>query len=179
MDTVDVIDNILEGNVFIYPTDTIYGIGCDATNKEAVDRLKKIKGRDKDKPLSVIAPHFDWIRENFYLDSLTLKKLRRYFPGAYTLLLKKKRLNFLPWISPNNRIGVRIPRSRVCFQIQASGVPVVITSVNLSGKKPACKVSDILKEIINNVDFVIKADNEKMLKGKASTLILDGKRMKR
>ena len=174
--------NIREGNVFIYPTDTLYGLGCDATNEESVERIKSIKERDRDKPLSVIAPHIDWIRENFHLDGVDLME---YLPGPYTLLLKKKNLKFLFWISPNDRIGVRIPNFKFCDcldvseGIEMSGRPVVTTSVNLSGEKPAVKISDISKDIIQKVDFFIKAKNERKLSGKPSTLVIDGKEIGR
>lgn len=175
-------ENIREGNVFIYPTDTLYGLGCDATNEESVERIKSIKERDRDKPLSVIAPHLDWIRENFYLEDVDLDK---YLPGPYTLLLKKKNPKFLFWISPNDRVGVRIPNFEVCscifigHGIEMSERPIVTTSVNLSGEKPAVKISEVSKDIINKVDFFIKAKDERKLSGKPSTIVIDGKEMGR
>jgi L-threonylcarbamoyladenylate synthase len=165
---------IAEGNIFIYPTDTIYGLGCDATKEEIVEKLKEIKSRDKEKPLSVIAPSFEWISENFIFDY----NIKKYLPGAYTLLLKKKNPDFLIWISPNDRIGVRIPANRFTKKIQKSGVPFVTTSVNLAGEPFALKIKDIKQEIIEKVDYVIEED-EQELSGKPSTLIIDGKEMAR
>ena len=76
----------LKTEIFIYPTDTIYGLGCDATNEKLVKELREIKNRD-DKPLSVIAPSVKWIFDNF---DVGLELLEKYLPGPYTLLLKKK-----------------------------------------------------------------------------------------
>lgn len=164
-------DDILEGKIFIYPTDTIYGIGCDATNVKSVEKIREIKKRDA-KPFSIIAPSFDWIEENFIVDV----NLKDFLPGSYTLLLKKKDVNFLKHISENDRVGVRIPKNDFCFSIQEVGVPFVTTSVNLSGEPFARRISDIKKEILDAVNKVINVGE---LNGNPSTLIIDGKEIKR
>jgi len=169
---IDVVKEILAGKVFIYPTDTIYGIGCDATNESAVDRIKKIKIRDSSKSFSVIAPSFEWIESNFIVDF----EIKKYLPGPYTLLLKKKDVNFLKWISVNDRIGVRIPANEFTNEIQKAGVPFVTTSVNLSGEPFATTLNDIRDDILEQVDYLVDGEN---LSGKPSTLILDGKEMVR
>jgi len=170
----DLKKEILAGKIFIYPTDTLYGIGCDATNEKSVERIKEIKTRDKDKPLSVIAPNTTWILENF---QVKLEELEKYLPGPYTLLLKKKEINFLPWISSNDRVGIRIPSNKFTQEIQKSKVPFVTTSVNLSGEAFALKIEDIKKEIVDKVDHIIETKEE--LSGKPSTLIIDGKPLER
>ena len=96
-------DQIKQGKLFIYPTDTIYGIGCDATNKTAVAKIKKLKARDKDKPLSIIAPSKAWIKEKCIVDT----DLDKYLPGPYTLLLEKKDKNFLSHVSNNDKNSSR------------------------------------------------------------------------
>ncbi|MEI6058536.1 MAG: L-threonylcarbamoyladenylate synthase [archaeon] len=184
MDPIDLTDNIIEGNVFIYPTDTIYGLGCDATNRDSVARLKAIKGRDADKPLSVIAPYIGWIFEHFDIEKKDIGYLNKYFPGPYTLLLKKRKIDFMDWISPNDRMGVRIPRFAVgdkyiLDSIGDSQVPIVTTSVNLSGEKPAVRISEVSEDILKKVDFFIKAKNERKLSGRPSTLVIDGEEIGR
>ena len=97
MKSSEIIEDIMQGKIFIYPTDTIYGLGCDAENKQAVEKIKSSKQRDKDRPLSIIAPSIEWIKQNLIIDeNLNLKK---YFPGPYTLILKKKNPNFLNHVS--------------------------------------------------------------------------------
>ena len=59
-------EDILQGKIVVYPTDTIYGLGCNAEDKKAVEKIKQIKKRDKNKPLSIIAPSFEWIKKNLY-----------------------------------------------------------------------------------------------------------------
>ena len=165
-------EEILKGKLFIYPTDTVYGLGCNALDEKAVLRIKEIKARDANKPLSIIAPSFEWIEDNCVVDY----DIRKYLPGAYTLLLKKKDKNFLSWVANVEILGVRIPKSNFCDKIRKVGVPFVTTSVNLSGEKPANSVSEIREEIKKQVDFVI---DEGELNGKASTLIVDGKEIGR
>lgn len=165
-------EEILAGKIFIYPTDTIYGLGCDATNKEAVERIKQIKHRERDKPMSIIAPSFEWIEENFIVDV----DLKKYLPGPFTLLLKKKNFDFMSWISPNDRIGIRIPNSEVCFEIQKTEKPFITTSVNLSGEPFAKNIKEIKEEIKSQVDKIIDIGT---LNGNPSTLIIDGKEIKR
>lgn len=170
----DLKKEILAGKLFVYPTDTIYGLGCDATNEASVNKIKEIKTRDKDKPLSIIAPNTPWILDNF---QVKLEEIVKYLPGPYTLLLKKKDINFLSWISSNDRVGIRIPANKFTKKIQKSGIPFVTTSVNLSGEPFALKLEDIRKDILDKVDYVIDSDEE--LSGKPSTLIIDGKPLER
>jgi len=168
----DLKQQVLAGKIFIYPTDTVYGLGCNALDEEAVARIKEIKKRDKNKPLSVITPSIDWIGKYCVVDIV----LDKYFPGPYTVILKKKNKKFLDHVSSGDSLGVRIPSSDFCDVVRLSGVPFVTTSVNLSGEKPAKKISEISKDIKNQVDVII---DEGKLSGKPSTLIVGGKEIKR
>jgi L-threonylcarbamoyladenylate synthase len=163
---------IFAGKIFIYPTDTIYGIGCNALDEKAVARIKEIKAREKDKPLSIIAPSINWINENCIVDV----DLKKYFPGPYTIILKKKNPSFLYWVSNTDSLGIRIPDNDFCKRIQKSGVPFITTSVNLSGEPFATKIRDIREEIKNRADFIIDKGE---LNGEPSTLIIEGKEVKR
>lgn len=165
-------EEIISGKIFIYPTDTIYGLGCDATNVDAVNKIKEIKGRDKDKPLSIIAPSFEWIEKNCIVDC----DLKKYLPGPYTIILKKKDKNFLSHVASGETIGVRIPNSEFTKEIQKASVPFITTSVNLAGEPFATKISDVKEEIKNKVDHIIDAGE---LNGRPSTLVIDGKEVKR
>jgi len=145
---------IKSGKIIVYPTDTIYGIGCDATNASAVRKIRQIKKRTE-KPFSVIAPSKQWIYNNFKVKNRTyIQKL----PGPFTYLLKTKKKRFLPReVSNSDVIGVRISDNRITKMIQKSGRPFITTSVNLSGQKHATAVEDIDPEIFQKVDIVIDA----------------------
>ena len=162
----------LKSEIFIYPTDTIYGIGCDALNENLVKEIREIKNRDE-KPMSVIAPSVEWVLENF---EVSKKLIEKYLPGPYTLLLKKKNIDFLKGASENELVGVRIPDCSFTSVLKGLEIPIITTSVNLSGEKPANEIKEIDKNIFGKVEIII--DNGK-LRGKPSILVKDGKEFKR
>ncbi len=166
------VKQILRGKVFIYPTDTIYGIGCNAEDKEAVEKIRQIKGRDRDKPLSVIAPEFKWIEKNCIVDL----DLNKYLPGPYTIILRKKDPVFLNHISNTEFIGIRIPACNFSQKVKDAGVPFITTSVNLSGEPFARNISEVPKQILDNVDIII---DEGELNGNPSIIIKEGKEIRR
>tara|TARA_Y100000310_G_C20573514_1_gene759282 strand:+ start:776 stop:1288 length:513 start_codon:yes stop_codon:yes gene_type:complete len=168
----DLQNKIKQGKVFIYPTDTIYGLGCDATNEKSVNKIKKIKFRDKNKPLSIIAPSIKWIKENCIVDV----NLEKYLPGPYTLILKKKNKDFLKHVSDTDSLGVRIPDSEICNEIQKNNLPFITTSVNLSGEDFVINIKEISPDILEKVDEIIDIGE---LNGNPSTLVIDGKEIKR
>ena len=168
----EILKSVKEGKIFIYPTDTIYGLGCDAENKKSVEKIKQIKQRDINKPLSVIAPSLKWIEENLIIDV----DLRKYLPGPYTVILKKKNVKFLDHVSSTDSLGIRIPDNEFTKIIQTSGIPFITTSVNLSGESPIKYIKEITEEIKNKVDLIIDAGR---LNGRPSKLILGGKEVKR
>lgn len=156
---------IAEGMIFVYPTDTVYGIGCNALDKKAVDKVYQIKKRARDKPVSVIAPSAEWILDNFLADEKTMKK---YFPGPYTLILKKKDKKFLSSVSESDSVGVRIPDCKFTKIIQLSKLPFVTTSANISGEKSAGNLKEIDSEVLEQADIVVEGDR---LSGKPSTIV--------
>tara|TARA_Y100000310_G_C20685071_1_gene818449 strand:+ start:1647 stop:2183 length:537 start_codon:yes stop_codon:yes gene_type:complete len=152
----------IKNKIFIYPTDTIYGIGCNALKKELVDEIRRIKRRDS-KPFSVIAPSKKWIYDNLEIENKNyIKKL----PGPYTFILKMKK----KCVSTNvnngmETLGVRIPKHPFVKYVD---VPFVTTSVNYSGKEAIKDVSKIPFGIKKKVDFVVDGG---ILYTKPSTLI--------
>ena len=170
---MDFVDDIKHGAVFIYPTDTIYGLGCDATNEESVAKIKELKYRDSDKPMSVIAPSVEWIKEHCVVDDEMLEK---YLPGPFTLILKKKDSEFLKDVSLLDTLGVRIPDCEFTELVTRAGVPFITTSVNFAGEPFAVKISDIDSKILDAAEIVIGVGE---LDGRPSTLVIDGKEIKR
>ena len=174
METKQIIQNIKQGKIFIYPTDTIYGIGCEATNIKSTNKIKQIKKRDKDKPLSIIVPSITWIKQNCIIPKeLTISK---YLPGPYTLILKKKNPNYLNHISSTDSLGIRIPKNPFTKIIQKSKLPFITTSVNISTQPPLTNPENLNLQIKNKVDIII---DKGTLSGKPSTLIINGKEIKR
>lgn len=160
-----VVERIRKGEVFIYPTDTIYGIGCDATNQGAVERVRDVKEREG-KPFSVIPPSLDWVKKNCQLSKAAEKWLVK-LPGPYTLVLP---LANPECVAPStnkglNSVGVRLPEHWFSGVVEALGRPVVTTSVNRAGMAPATRLDQFEKF---PVDFVVY-EGEKA--GRPSTVV--------
>ena len=140
------------GKIFIYPTDTIYGLGCNATMSNVVKKVREIKNRDT-RPLSVIAPSKEWIQKYYVVDNNVVSK---YLPGPYTLIVRAKDFSPISEVNLiNDTLGVRIPKHWFTEIIQEAGVPFVTTSVNQSGEPHMQKLEDVGQEILDQVDYVI------------------------
>jgi len=146
---------IAEGAVFIYPTDTIYGIGCDATNTEAVKRIRHIKQRSK-LPFSVAVPSKEWIKDNCNLSKEAEKWLKK-LPGPYTLLLKLKNTKAVtPVVNPKTSIlGIRIPKNWFNKVVAALDVPIVSTSANITTERHMTSLKDLNQKVAEKVNFTI------------------------
>ena len=149
------IEEIKKGKIFIYPTDTIYGIGCNALNSRAVLKIREIKNRET-KPFSIIAPSKKWILKNCFVDNLAKKWLDK-LPGAYTLILRLKNKEVIAKEVNNNSdtLGVRIPANLFAEFISEINIPFITTSVNLSGEKPINSLEDLKEEMKKSVDYFI------------------------
>ena len=159
---------ISQGAVFIHPTDTIYGIGCDATNEVAVQRIRAIKQR-AEMPFSVIAPSKRWIFENCDVAIEGEKWLDR-LPGPFTLIfrLKNKQAVAAAVNLKGATLGVRIPRHWVSEAVAELDLPVVSTSANLSGEPYMTTLDNLDESVKQKVDFIIY-EGEKS--GRPSTVV--------
>ena len=153
LEKTEFFDAILDGAIFIHGTDTIYGLGCDATNKEAVARLRKIKEKEK-QPFPIIAPSKEWILENMEVKEKDLEKL----PGPFTIIAKMKTKDAVaPNVNPmgDNTIGVRIPDYWFSMVVSMLGIPIVTTSVNKGGGAYMKQIEDLSSELKKDIDFAI------------------------
>lgn len=157
----ELFEEIINGALFIYPTDTIYGIGCDATNNDAVNRLRALKIR-YNRPFSVIAPSKKWIEENCVVgekEQAWLKKL----PGSYTLIMKLKNKDA---IAPetNNRLGtlgIRIPQHWFSKIVAELETPIVTTSANFVGEDYMTSLDNLNEKIKTKMKFIIYEGEKK------------------
>lgn len=160
--------SLIENNVvFIYPTDTIYGIGCSAVNKEAVDKIREIKGRNES-PFSVIAPSKEWIDEHCVVNENAREWIKR-LPGPYTLILKQKKDCVAENVAPNmDTIGVRIPDHWISGFASEIGLPIITTSVNKTGSDFMTSLDDLDTDIKSKIDFIVYED---AIKGRPSKIV--------
>lgn len=144
------------GGVIVYPTDTLYGIGSDATNADAVKKVFEIKGRDFRKPLLVAVADVETAKKivfwNKYADILA----KKFLPGPLTLVLKKKIKLPEELTCGSERIGVRIPNNSVTLKIlKKFGKPITTTSANISGEENITDLKKLSKEIKEKVDLIV------------------------
>src|SRR3989338_9230337 len=167
LEKIQLFEEILDGAVFVYPTDTIYGIGCNATDEKAVRKLREIKGRPTN-PFSVIAPSAEWIIENCVLNEKQ-KEYLELLPGPYTLILKTKNHPVAKSVNQGlSTLGVRIPDHWISDAVKDSKIPIVTTSANKSGDEYMTSLEDLDESIKNNVKFIVY-EGEK--EGKPSKII--------
>ena len=157
---------IKEGAVFLHPTDTIYGLGCDSSNRNAVRKIRKMKKRPT-QPFSVIAPSKKWIKENCVVTKEAQKWITK-LPGPYTLILKLKNKNCVAKeVNPGlDTLGVRIPKHWFTDFVKKIGFPLVTTSANCAGRNFMTSVDDIDTRIKSKLDFMVYEGEKKGIPSK-------------
>lgn len=155
-------------DVFIYPTDTIYGIGCDATNGVLVEKIRELKQREN-MPFSVIAPSKEWIREVCEVTEKTEEWLDK-LPGPYTLILKVKDHTMLPRkvTCGADTLGVRIPNHWISACVAELKKPIITTSANVHAENYMRTSDDLPDAWKHKVPFIIE---EGELYNKPSTIV--------
>jgi tRNA threonylcarbamoyl adenosine modification protein (Sua5/YciO/YrdC/YwlC family) len=145
------------GGVIVYPTDTVYGIGCDIFNKKAIDRIYELKGKSRKQPLSFIVPDLKEISKYAHVSDDAYRLMRRIFPGPYTVVLPATRM--VPRrIAPVNKrtVGIRIPDNKICMLLlKEFPNPIISTSANLSGQDILNDPEKILEELGDKVDLIL------------------------
>ena len=141
---IDLAHNALEnGEVIVYPTDTLYGFGVDATNTDAIHRLNRLKGRIQ--PLSIVLESVEHIHDFAEFKGEIEIEIKNLFPGAYTVLLPAESNELSPFVqngSPN--IGVRIPDHFFPVKlVKMLGKPIITTSINRHGNDPLNDVTQV------------------------------------
>ena len=167
IDNETIINEISKGKIFIYPTDTIYGIGCDATNQKSVEKIREIKQRES-KPFSIIAPNKEWIKNNCTINKKAKDWIKK-LPGKYTLILRLKNQSALVQsVTSNQTVGVRIPSHWFAKIISKTNKPFITTSVNISGEPNLKSIKELKREIENKIDYFV---NEGELNNSPSIII--------
>lgn len=163
------------GGIILYPTDTVWGIGCDATNTEAVQKIYDLKRSADKKSMLVLCKDADMVVRYvnkapgiaFEVMEMATKPLTLILPGASGVAA-----NLIP---EEGTLGVRVPNHEFCQKLLYKfGKPIVSTSANISGEKTPKKVAEISKEILEGVDFVVNPRFQGRPTGQPSSIIAFG-----
>lgn len=171
------IDVLKSGGVILFPTDTIWGIGCDATNSTAIARIYKIKKRPADKPMVILADSTAMIKRYVKGIHPRVETLLSFHERPLTVIYPAR--NLLPGqlISENSTVAIRIPEDPLCIVlIGRLGVPVVATSANVSGDPFPKGFGEVSSTIIKQVDYVMKHRQEEKVTGEPSVIARFNKR---
>ncbi|MCX5641973.1 MAG: L-threonylcarbamoyladenylate synthase [Candidatus Omnitrophica bacterium] len=154
------------GKVAIFPTDTVYGLGCILEEK-ALRKIFKIKNRPPDKPLPLLIADLDEALSLAYFSPAAREAATKFWPGATTLVLNSRK-ELPSWVYRNGKVALRIPNHPFLREvIRRLGQNIVGTSANLSGEEPAGSVAEISAKILAEVDLVIDGGD---IPGKASVV---------
>jgi len=140
---------IKKGGIAIFPTDTVYGIGCNPYNINAVKKIYEIKSRTKLKSLPVLAYSLDIVKEIALIDKFTEKIVEKYWPGPLTLILKLTDKKLKKSLKLDKKIAVRNPDSKCTLKLLEKCGLLVGTSANISGNPPFTNPIECLKNIKN------------------------------
>jgi len=160
------------GGVILYPTDTIWGLGCDASNPEAVDKILKIKNRPAEKSLIVLLDVDSKIQSYVTEVPEIAYDLIEYAENPLTIIFSGAKNLAQNVINEDGSVGIRIVKHDFCTPlIQRFRKPIVSTSANLSGEASPKNFDDISGEIIDGVDYVVDFEQESRTSKKPSTIM--------
>ena len=167
---------IKDGGLVLFPTETVYGIGANAFNDDAVKNIFVAKGRAQDNPLILHIANLemlDEIAEN--ISELEYKLMDAFWPGPFTIILNKKKGIANEATCGGDTVGVRMPSNRIAYElIKRAGVPIAAPSANISGRPSGTNLEDIIEELRDKVDFIIDGGESEI--GLESTVVrvIDG-----
>ncbi len=148
-------ETLKNGGLAIFPTETVYGIGVDALNENAINLLYKKKQRPLDKPLLMHISGIEMADAIAVLDDSARELIKRYTPGPLTLVVKRKPCLHPISVANGDTVGLRFPSNKIFLELsRAFGGPIAATSANLSGFKSAVN-SDGLETVTDIADFII------------------------
>ncbi len=155
------IDHLRLGHVILYPTDTIWGLGCDPRNQQAVDRIFDVKNRSKDKSLILLVDSIDRLRTLVTKLHPHLENILHYNQRPLTIVFPKSTVQWAEGITgENGSVAIRIVRNELCRQIiEGLDAPIVSTSANLSGAPFPKSFNEIDPSIIESVDHIVRYES--------------------
>lgn len=160
-----------EGKVIVYPTDTIWGIGCDATNSKAIDKIFKIKNRPQGQGLIILVDSIERLKEYVVDPSPVVADLISASKNPLSIVFKQSK-GLAKNLSSDGSVCIRVTSNEFCKAVIAKlGAPITSTSANLHGEPSPANFIDITEDLKKSVDYVVDLYHDEVVKPKASTII--------
>ncbi|MFZ5364698.1 MAG: L-threonylcarbamoyladenylate synthase [Patescibacteria group bacterium] len=152
------VDVLRNGGLIVYPTDTIYGLGADAFNKQAIKKIYNVKKKDPHTGLSFIVPDLKDISKYAIVSDAAFKIIKMLTPGAYTFVLKATKLVPKQILPKRQTVGIRIPASEISLKLASLLThPIISTSINVSGEPHYTDPLEIEKKFGDQIDLILDA----------------------
>ena len=150
------IEILQDGGIIIYPTDTVYGMGCDLFNKRGIERIYEIKRRSKKQPLSFVCADLKDISRYARVSDYAYKTMRRLLPGPFTFILEASRLVPKIILPKRQTTGIRVPDNQICLSLVGElGHPIISTSVTVDDGDVLSDPLEIKEKFGHCVDLII------------------------
>lgn len=165
------LDSLRSEGVILYPTDTVWGLGCDATKEEAVQKIYQLKNREESKSLVILVSSLEMLQD--YITSIPQKALEiiNKQEKPTTIIYSQPKGLAKNTVASDDTIAIRIPQHDFCKAlIEEFGKPIVSTSANISGEPTPKSFSEISNPILEGVDYIVNLEREKITT-KSSTII--------
>lgn len=170
-------EKIKAGEIVVFPTETVYAIGTNGFDENAIRKIYEVKNRPFNKPISLLVSDLEMVRK--LAKNITKeeeKLMKAFFPGPFTIVLEKS--NLVPDIltSNGNTVGIRMPDDDTALNIiKLAGVPIAAPSANITGKKSGTNITDIFSDFGESVDFYVDGGESKLGIGSTIVKMVDGK----
>ncbi len=150
------IEVLKDGGIIVYPTDTVYGIGCDLFNKRAIEKIYEIKKRSMKQPFSFVCSDLSDISQYAVVSNYAYKIMRHFLPGPYTFILGASRLVPKILLQKRKTVGIRVPDNKICLTLVSEfGHPIISTSVKSEQNEIMTDPVDMHEKLKNKIDLVI------------------------
>nr|WP_299174443.1 L-threonylcarbamoyladenylate synthase [uncultured Allomuricauda sp.] len=167
------IKELQEGNLILYPTDTVWGIGCDATNPEAVKKVYQLKNREDSKALICLVAHQAMLERHIEEVPDVAYDLIDLAEKPITIVFDQPKGIAKNLIAEDNTLAIRVASDKFCqYLINKFGKPIVSTSANISGMPTPKQFKEIAPEILKGVDYVVNLNKEKIMANPSSIVKL-------
>ncbi len=151
------VEMLRDDGVVVYPTDTVYGLGCDITSKRGVERIVRVKGRDPKKPMSFVCADLTHISRYARVSNFAYRVLKRFLPGGYTFVLEASREVPKLLLTKQKTVGIRVPDHAVALAlVRELGNPILSTSANRTGGEPLNDPREIQDVLGKEVDAILE-----------------------